>query len=217
MRRRLKSQAIRNLMGSAQLFTSAVNDLAEGAVLRQTVGRRVTPAQLSVLQIIQRSPDCSVGRASGFLGVSKPAASKMVDHLVRDGYLYRFSRDDDRRTHLLRLTRLGQNLVSRYAEAQAQALAALFHPIRDEKLAATARLLDEVAASLLQAGGLREQCLRCGPYAREDCALRLRSPEFCFYEQLPRGTALSHVPNSHTQERAAASLRFAYLHPRRVS
>jgi DNA-binding MarR family transcriptional regulator len=179
MRQIPKSQVIRNLMGSARLFASVVHDLTEGAVLHETAGDHLTLARLDVLQLVEHCPNCTVSHVATFLGTSNAAASKLVDKLVRSGFLSRSHHENDRRSHLLRLTALGARVLRRFTAAQAHALSVLFAPIEDSRIVATAELLDEVAARLVGREVISEKCLQCGAYVRGECGPRRGQPERC--------------------------------------
>jgi hypothetical protein len=120
-----------------------------------------------------------VSHVSAFLGTSNPAASKLVDKLVRSGYLARYESEGDRRSHLLRLTPPGARALKRFASAQASALAPLLDPIDNGRLEITAKLLDEVASHLVRKELVSERCLRCGAHVRGNCGPRLGYPERC--------------------------------------
>lgn len=204
MRRTPKSKVIQNLLGSARLFASAVHELAQDVATHETEGDHLTLARLDVLELVAHCPNSTVSHVAAFLGTSNAAASKLVDKLVRYGYLARFEREGDRRSHLLRLTPPGARALSQFATAQAQAIAPLLAPIDNSRLEVTAQLLDEVAAMLVGGEQVSSRCLRCGAYIRGNCGPRLGHPERCL-----SGAAAQIANNGHHRRSSSRRRRSA--------
>lgn len=67
---------------------------------------KLTFTQFRILNGIRRGRD-QVGKLSEFHGISQPAMSKMVDGLVKSGFIKRVPHSTDRRQIELRLTQKG--------------------------------------------------------------------------------------------------------------
>lgn len=78
------------------------------AAMRLNVGDQLSVPQFRALAFIGRTPGASVGAVAGFLGVTMPTASAMVDRLVRAGAVQHAADPADRRRHQLHLTGTGR-------------------------------------------------------------------------------------------------------------
>lgn len=166
------TQPVRDFLGSAQIFTSAVNDLMEDQ-LRQVTGAEVTFSQLKLLKMVSLTDGYTVSNVAAFLGVSNAAASKAVDRLVRSGLIHRAEAEDDRRAVRLSLTQRGRRLLASYEAVSSEALEQLLGRLPPEQLRETAELLDRLSVSIVnRADGADEVCYRCGIHFRERCLLR---------------------------------------------
>ena len=131
-----------------------LNDRLVGAV-RQTGARDMRPAFGFVIRAVD-AEEPTVGRLAEMLGVSRQAASKLADEMVRRGYLLRAADPDDRRRMRLRLSAKGRRVRERAAaesatieaELRADAGAAAVDGLRRALLAFVERegALEEVRA-----------------------------------------------------------------------
>ena len=71
----------------------------------------LTVGQFRTLLFVQRHKGASLSEASEFLGLTLPSASKLVDQLVKRGFLDRENDPEDRRRMVLRLTARGNALL----------------------------------------------------------------------------------------------------------
>jgi DNA-binding MarR family transcriptional regulator len=165
--------AVRDLVASATVFASTVNDLMEERLRAVTAGR-VTFPQLKVLTLVARTTAPSVSDVATFLGISTAAASKTVDRLVRAGLLSRTAASEDRRTLELSLTRQGEMLVTRYEAETEEALSRALEEASPGEARRTASLLDRLSLMLIDAVGGNGACFRCGIHFRNHCLLRDR-------------------------------------------
>lgn len=72
--------------------------------MRSHVGDQLSVPQFRCLQFIAHRPGASISAVAGFLGVTVPTASAMVDRLVRAGAVEPQTAADDRRRSQLHLT-----------------------------------------------------------------------------------------------------------------
>lgn len=84
----------------------AVMDALRNA-MRAHVGEQLSVPQFRCLNFIAQQPGASVSAVAGFLGVTLPTASTMVDRLVRAGAVTPDTDTQDRRRLRLRLTQAG--------------------------------------------------------------------------------------------------------------
>lgn len=174
-------QLIQDVLGSAHIFSSAVDDLMQDR-LYAVIGEQLTFSQLKLLKLIARSETHNISQVAAFLGVSSAAASKAVDRMVRRGLLLRTEAERDRRAVEIALTAEGQRLLGEYERVTHQTLEEIFGEITPEGLRETAERLDQLSMRLVDHdfdGG--EACFRCGIYFREKCLLRARRNRYCHF------------------------------------
>ena len=92
------------------------------AAVRQTGARDMRPAFGFVIRAVA-AEEPTVGRLAELLGVSRQAASKVSDEMVRRGYLLRAPDRADRRRTRLRLSAKGSRVRER-AAAESEAIEA---------------------------------------------------------------------------------------------
>jgi DNA-binding MarR family transcriptional regulator len=83
-------------------------------------GLAITPAQFSVLQIVRANPGVSQVRVARALAIERARLVQMIDQLEEAGHVERARSAVDRRSHALRLTATGADLLTR-AEARFEA------------------------------------------------------------------------------------------------
>lgn len=76
--------------------------------MRRHVGEQLSVPQFRCLNFVSMQPGCTIGAVAGFLGVTMPTASAMVDRLVRAGVVRPSTPAQDRRRSQLHLTAAGR-------------------------------------------------------------------------------------------------------------
>ena len=107
------------------LFFFAYRDLTASAdaILEELgLGR----AHHRALHFIGRNPSMTVGDLLGILRITKQSLARVLNELVRLGYVTQATGRQDRRQRLLSLTEEGQGLERRLFEAQRERLAAAY-------------------------------------------------------------------------------------------
>jgi len=177
-------ERISELLGSVQVFSSAVRDVLEEKLLRETTHGRLTFPGLKLLKLVAFTNSHTIGDVASFLGVSNTAASKAVDKLVRRRLLRRAEAQADRRASELSLTGEGRRLLSAYEAARDQKLTEIFGACVPEQMSEMAATLDRLSANLVDhTASPQELCLQCGIYFREKCLLRELVGRTCFYQK----------------------------------
>jgi DNA-binding MarR family transcriptional regulator len=167
------ASAIGDLLASASIFSSAINELMTDR-LRDVAGDRLTFAQLKVLTLVAHTEGIGVSDIATFLGVSPAAASKAVGRLVENGLLDRAAVPSDRRALHLSLTGDGRRLLDGYERASEAALGELFGDLESVDLRRLSVALDRLSLTVAESrhDGGTEACFRCGIYFRDRCLLR---------------------------------------------
>jgi DNA-binding MarR family transcriptional regulator len=177
-------EMICELLGSVQVFSSAMRDVLEEKLLRETARGRLTFSRLKLLKLVAFTNSHTIGDVAAFLGVSNAAASKAVDKLVRRRLLRRTEARADRRASELSLTGEGRRLLSAYEAARDQKLTEIFSACVPEQLYGTVATLDRLSANIVDhTANPQELCFQCGIYFREKCRLRELVRRTCFYQK----------------------------------
>ena len=173
---------VNEFLGSTHVFNSVVEEVIEQHLLRDVTRGRLTFPQLKLLRLIALEVAQSISEVAAFLSVSKAAASKAVDGLVRRGYLKRTAGGPDRRAIHLSLTTPGRRLVTSYERARDRRVGELFGEFTAEELEHVARLLDRLSARLAEdRSHSKEVCHQCSIYFRERCHVRQLVDRTCLY------------------------------------
>ncbi len=117
----------------------------------------LTMSQMKALQVIAHNGPLPIGGLARVLGIGNPAASLLVDALVRQGVVTRTEDPDDRRRTLAALSPQGRELVERL-QGSRQLMRQWLRRLSGQDLADLARALQSllsVASSDLPACGHR--------------------------------------------------------------
>lgn len=131
----------------------AVMDRLRAAVV---AGAAVGEVEAGALVHLHAWPGGSVGDLASVVGLSQPAAVRLVDRLVQQDLLRREA-GPDRRTVALVLTKAGSRAAEAVLAARAEALAPVLAGLSPREQAKLERLLGQVAAGLAEdrAGAVR--------------------------------------------------------------
>ncbi len=175
---------LKEFLGSAHVFASALTNVLETKLLDQLTEKQLSYGQVKVLQLVGRSETQNVGEVGTFLGVSAAAASKTIDKLVRGGWLKRRESAPDRRATEISLTPRGVRLLRSYESARLRSIAIICRQFTNAELADLAKRLNRLSARIVaQAVDSDEVCLQCGIHLRERCVLHEESGAVCAYRK----------------------------------
>ena len=180
------STLVGNLLSAAHVFSTTVNMALDEELMRNASNGQLTPAQMKLLKLVSWSEALTVGDAAAFLGVSKAAASKAVDKLVRKMFLQRSTGQTDRREICISLTDESRRVLARYENAREQKLREIFSMSAPGELEKIAGLLDCLSARIAIENSNAQPgkpCFQCGTYFRENCVLRTQLGRDCFHRR----------------------------------
>jgi len=171
-------------LGSTHVFASAVESILEKHLLEEISGKRLTLPQFNLLRLVAATDAHTISEVALFLGVTKAAASKAVDKLVRRKLLHRREGHPDRREIRLSLTQFSRRLLAAYEERKERKLTSIFRGFGKDELRRTANLLDRLSVELVDHHHHSEEvCLQCGIYFRDRCLIRQLVDRDCFYRR----------------------------------
>ncbi len=120
----------------------------QGAAAPAWLGSDLTMGQLKGLFTLTRCEGAPIGRLAELLRVGEPAASLLVDRLVRQGLVVRSEDPEDRRRTLVSLSREGVDLVANMRHGGKECLQRWLGSLDDGDLDALRRGLRALAAAI---------------------------------------------------------------------
>ena len=183
MPRIARADFIQDFVGSAHLFSSALTDVLQDRLLRESGATRLSFSQLKLLQLLSVAKTQTIGELAAFLGVSNAAASKAAEKLVQRGWLSRTTGTQDRRSAHVALTAQARRLLADYERRRREKLSrVLRNP--PQQLRNVARLLDRITVEIVNHSAKPEDvCLHCGIYFRGKCLVRDLGGSGCLYQR----------------------------------
>ncbi len=94
----------------------------------------VTMTQASALMLLMHEGGKTMGEIAAALGVSKSAASQLLDGLIEQGFVDREQSEDDKRVVRVSLSDAGYRHFKQVREQGGQKIAELFDLLNDEEL-----------------------------------------------------------------------------------
>ena len=73
----------------------------------------ITPPQYHTLSALSVQSQCTVSELAHFIGIKSPAASEIIDRLVKDGWVQRTINPNNRRETFLKLSTKGKAFMKR--------------------------------------------------------------------------------------------------------
>ncbi|MGB2624870.1 MAG: MarR family transcriptional regulator [Candidatus Acidiferrum sp.] len=110
-RARATRKAVSDLHSHVGFWLRFVSNHVSHAFARKLLASRVTVAEWVVLREMYRRDDMSPSVLAGLTGITRGAASKLIDRLVAKKLVSREGRTDDRRFQDIALTAAGRRVV----------------------------------------------------------------------------------------------------------
>lgn len=132
----------------------------------------LTPVQLQALKHIVRHGASTVGSISEGLMISQPAATMLVDRMVKRGLVERKSSAGDRRQSLIVPTKSADAIIRRVEENRVERLSEILKVMNQDDRERLVESLEKfVTASLQAESDTSSACLRCGMNHKSDCII----------------------------------------------
>ncbi|WP_094289554.1 MarR family winged helix-turn-helix transcriptional regulator [Mycobacterium lehmannii] len=148
-----------NVLGACSL---AISDLLTGVV---TETAHTSRSGSSALGVLLQAGDLSVSELGRRIGLSQPAAARMVDSLERLGYVRR--QPGGGREVQVTLTRAGARTARRLLQRRSELMTTLLKELDDDEIRALSTLLNKVATNVYrQLGNANVICRLCD---RREC------------------------------------------------
>ena len=109
---------------------------------------KITLPQLWVLEHLSRRKDCPMNELAGFLRISRPAATGLVDRLIAQELVVRSGDRKDRRLVRVNLTAKGRKILTNIWEQKRRMLVDVFGRISAQDRARYLAILEQVVEVL---------------------------------------------------------------------
>jgi DNA-binding MarR family transcriptional regulator len=156
----------------ADIFCKVVEVVLTEQALEDAPCQNLSRSQWEGTLFVQRHEYCSIRDLAEGLGVSHPAAVKMVERLVRKGLLDRRESAHDRRVVELSLSVLGEQCVESVRSQRAHVLERFLADMSpDDTEALMVGLQGFLQAALRDKATADAVCLHCGREHVEECLI----------------------------------------------
>jgi len=156
----------------SDVFTKIMLKTMTMGLLAEAPEGEITMAQLQAMKHIAQHGSCTIGSLAEGLGVTQPAATMLVDRMVKRGVVEREPGRNDRRQAEVRLTRYAKAMLEKAESERADRLSKVLGLMspgeRQQFLESLQRF---VGAALKLESAVEEACLRCGIEHRAGCVV----------------------------------------------
>ncbi len=158
---------------NVRLLSQIVREICENKYLAAVSEIPLTKNQFSVLRILYNSGPMSISELADLLNVSRAAASKNVEYLVKEGMLNRKMIKRDRRYVMITLKAKGEETIKRYDEIRLFKQSNILAGFTADEQYQFARLLEKYIQSCLDYSDSTTDiiCLQCNGQLGEDCGI----------------------------------------------
>jgi len=156
----------------ADLVVEILKKSAESALSDENIPQDLTRSLVECLQYVYLHGDSTLKQISYGLGISTPAASQLVDRLVKKGLAERKESENDRRNMLVIVTESGINTITSIRKQKTQWFCEVLGRMNAaERESLTEGLESFVVASTSEDDDLDRSCARCGMKHVNFCVL----------------------------------------------
>ena len=167
-----KKQAAREFIRNTHVFAGVVSQAVVPELLSRAGAEDLTYEQLNVLKLIRTHGAHTLKMLAGFLAVTPPAASVMVDKLVNLGFVARTGNPEDRREILISITARGRRIVERFQELSEKRFSEFLSDLSDEEVTVFNRVVHRFTRTMLKSAGPQiSLCLQCGAFESGGCLI----------------------------------------------
>ncbi len=109
---------------------------------------KITLPQMWVLEHLSRRNNCPMNKLARSFGISRPAATGLMDRLIAQGLAKRADDPKDRRIVRVSITPKGKRIVSNIWEEKRRTFSAVFGKISENDRTAYLKILERVVETL---------------------------------------------------------------------
>ncbi len=126
----------------------------------------LTPAQIGLIQALEKAEEATIKELSGLLGVSAPSVSAMVDRLVDLGAVTREQHPEDRRVVIVRPTQAGLDAVAFVEEHLCETIEQLLDLVGEDTARKWCEVYEDIRAVVEEQETLSNSKKRSGKEAQ---------------------------------------------------
>ena len=165
-------RVVKEFIRNTHVLSGVVREALVPELLSAAGAGNLTFEQMNVLKLIDTHGEHTLNLLAKFLAVTSPAASVMVDKLVKLNYVSRKENPDDRREVLIAVTEHGKRLVGRFGELSNSRFTKFLHKLTEDEIAVFNLVIHRFARDLLKTSEQKTSlCLQCGAFDTGGCLI----------------------------------------------
>jgi DNA-binding MarR family transcriptional regulator len=133
-----------------EIFQTLPQDMKKFTPDKTNIGNKfgITSVQLMTLHFIKHSDNCKTSDIANFLSVSPPDSTRIVETLVKKGFVERIDDEKDRRIIRLRITRDGKKVFESIRQELALSFSKILEKINEQDAKALLRGMKALSNAL---------------------------------------------------------------------
>ena len=166
----------------SQILSQIINELFENTFLKEYGSEHVSKTQFSTLRILSVAGTHAVSEIANILHISRAAASKSIEKLVRQKLVSRTYIEEDRRIVQVSLTHAGAKLVSTYEQMSLKKQEEALTKFSENERKNFSDLLGKyVRNCLYNEINVEAICMQCKGHISDDCTINEFNPSCRYY------------------------------------
>ena len=163
---------VQEFIRNTYVLSGVVREALLPELLSAAGAENLTFEKMNVLKVIDSHGAHTLNLLAKFLAVTPPAASVMIDKLVKLNYVSRAENPHDRREVLITVTPSGHKLVKQFEETSRKRFHSILHNLSGEDVAVFNRVVHRFARALLRTTERKTSlCLQCGAFETGGCLI----------------------------------------------
>ncbi len=168
----MKEWGIQDVEHTINLFTAVMSRVFNEKLLKEKFSQEVSAAQVEALRFINLHDRPEIGQIAWGLKISYPAATRIVDRLVRKGLARRENDSADRRLKRVALLAKGRGFINEINQARTAWLSSVINRMEEESRTALLQGMKSFIEVVLREELMQDElCLECGKAHHENCPL----------------------------------------------
>jgi DNA-binding MarR family transcriptional regulator len=153
-----------------RIFSRMINDVIERNIILKTSNQKISQNQFLILRILSASGSKKVSEIADLLKISRAAASKNIDYLVKKKLLKRQTVSKDRRSMMVSLLDPGKKLVNHYNNENTNRINTILSYFNQGEKRQFKQILDKYIHHMIEGEeNLYLFCLQCGGKYEGQC------------------------------------------------
>lgn len=174
---------IRQVSLLLHVLCKLIQQYADVDFIKRSTNLSLSKRQFEILKILFVSGSFSVSELAKFLRISRAAASKSINNLVRHGLVERNIPSLDRRMVLVSILSTGESIVKQYFDLSHKQEVEILNQFNDEELQNFEKILYRYINALMNdyQNELELICLSCHSKFSEACPLHINEHTSCYH------------------------------------